>query len=126
MNIDNAANLWLNTLKNRYPNKKVPRWNLEDITKELNKMVRIDGLTEKQVFDISFYAINDIFWQTNAKSPFQLRSKSKSDKDFMKWEMVQASMVRTGSWREKPKEPKKTKPRPMPKGKFRDVLGGDL
>ena len=126
MSVLNAAKLWLDTLKRRYPNKVVPRWNVEDISKELSKMVRIDGLNEKQVFDISLYAINDNFWKTNAKSPFQLRAKSKSDKDFFKWEQIQASMVRTGNWRQPKEEPKQATPKTTPQGNFRDVLGNDL
>ena len=116
--LERTTLLWLSVLRKKYPDKNVPRWNEADIGKELSKLVRIDKLNEREVFNLCVYATNDRFWQNNLKSPFQLRAKSKSDGDFKKWEIIRDQMLARGLWHiEKPKQKVEAD------AGFRDVLG---
>lgn len=73
----------------------------EEWAAEVNKLVRIDGLTHDQVFSILEFVQEDGFWQKNAVSLMSLRTRSKNG--LRKWENIVNAMENEDG-RAKPRE----------------------
>lgn len=72
-----CVNFLIQSILNDFPNQKVPRTEkeIEKWAVHINRLIRIDGISEAAIWNTLIWTMKDDFWRTNIRSTSKFREK---------------------------------------------------